>query len=228
MSSTSNTIDATINKEPVEDLVPAPEAEEPLANPPPAATTTTMAKSAKFERYQHVLHLALTKPREQVDIEAIVREFYGDGDTQVFAELLGSILDQQVTAAVKADMMEWFKEIELEEKLTKFEAAIAKVKRDEEKKKTMDENDKNAAAAAVDSVKVPTSPSGLVRQRIYQRHLTLQSEMEKEISALEKEIVDLEAQQKRYEAENIVNQVQQQGKNTLEKTASQFASLTKK
>lgn len=196
-----------------------------------ATATATMAiKSIKYERYLHVLNLALTKAREQVDIEAIVQEFYGEdgGDTQVFGELLGSILDQQVTAAVKADMMEWFQEIELEETLTKFEAAIEKAKRDEEKKKKMEEKDKHSTTAAVASVKVPTSPSGLVRQRMYKRCVTLQSEIEQEIATLEKEIVDLEAQQKNHDGENIVSQVEQLGKKTLERTASDYASVTKK
>lgn len=155
------------------------------------AVTTT---SVRYQRLMECLDLALTKSRSQIDIDQAVQLCYGDGNNELFSNLLESMLDHLHTE-VTADTVSFLQKHGVKEKLLKLEAAVAKFDRDAAEKKQAAVKDKESAVAALQNAKLPANvtPQDMVQYQAYQRMLQEKKLLQDEIDAIEQEISELEA-----------------------------------
>lgn len=159
-----------------------------------ATNTITTATSVGYQRLLAVLELALKKARNALDVEQAVQQCYGDEDNEVFCTLLEGILDK-LHSTVTTDMMSFFREKQVEEKLLKLEAVIAKLDRDAAIKKQKAANDKASTVSTLQRAKLPThiTSEDLVQHQTYQRILQENAAIRNEIAALEEETAELQA-----------------------------------
>lgn len=154
-----------------------------------------MQQDRRYELLQSALEKALDFSHKSLDIEKLVRETYDadDQNNQVFGALLQSMLDQ-VHSKSKAELLETFRDEQVEQKLFQFQAAVTKIQRDEERKRKEEEKDQQSAAAAVAQTRNQTdSPSRACRRRMYKDSMEKKAALEAEIEEMERDVAELKA-----------------------------------
>lgn len=153
------------------------------------------SSSRRYQKLLDVLDLVFSKSQQKFNVEEAVKVCYGDDgeNNKVFQNLLSGVLES-VNTEVGEEVREFLKASNVEEKMVKLEAVIAKLEGDAVFKKKAAAIDKKSAVAALRTSKLPDSlqPQDLVNYRAYQRMLQEKNAMESQIADLENEIEQLE------------------------------------
>ena len=154
-------------------------------------------ESGRYQRLVEVLHLALNKARSQVDVEAVVKECYGDENVAVFQSLLAGVLECAQTE-VETETLAHFRTLQLDIKLHRLDAAIRKLERDTAAHQREMVADQESAEAALQQARRPegVTAQDWVQYQAYQRLVEEKRALEKEIDAEEAAVAELEATEK--------------------------------
>lgn len=164
--------------------------------------------SRRFQSLQSALDLTLKKARDDIDLKRAIELGY-TADNAVYQKVLIGILDS-AHSEIRKQMDRSFEDLEVEDKLLRFELAMLKERDDREAKEHALEKERQDAKKAIESVRQQQEidPEALIRQRQYQTLLKQADAQEAEVDkrdakaqALEIEIVErTKAVEKRIEA----------------------------
>lgn len=182
-----------------------------------AATTTSCVR---YQRLIQVMQKVMTESRSQFDVNKAIQECYGEdasifeqennsnSNSNVLLSVMESMLDS-VNDSVTDSMLQFLKENQVEAKLTKLEKILKKLEAQDTKKRAADAQDKESARLACEEAKLPEGlePSDLIAYQAYQKILAEKQAMLDELSGVEQEIEQLEAQ-KGEMSKNVNSQIQ--------------------
>jgi hypothetical protein len=177
-----------------------------------AATSTTTAASSssvRYDRFLSVFQKALAKAKSKVDIDKVIAQVYGD-DASIFADhqlhsLVENLLDT-LNEQVESDMMQYFEEHQVEQKLLVVERLLKNLKAQDAAQSKAFHTDKESTQKALNAVKLPDGlrPMDAVNYQRYQAMLADQKQLQKDMTAAQDEIEQLE--QKQADAQAQVSQ----------------------
>jgi hypothetical protein len=171
----------------------------------------------RFECLRSAMNLALSKARDEIDLERAIALGYGGGsggsplavgggsastspndNTAIYQKVLQGILESAHVEIGKRTERS-FDELAIEEKLLRFELAIVQERVDRAAEKRQKQQQRDEAQAAIQSARsiITSDPNGLLRRRQYMEllatHQNLAAQVDSEtavVAKLEQELVD--------------------------------------
>lgn len=166
----------------------------------------------RFECLRSAMNLALSKARDDIDLARAIALGYGGGgggsplaggdppndNTAIYQKVLQGILESAHVEIGKRTERS-FDELDIEEKLLRFELAMVQERVDRAAEKRQKQQQRDEAQAAIQSARsiITSDPNGLLRRRQYiellATHQSLAAQVESEtatVAKLEQELVN--------------------------------------
>lgn len=169
---------------------------------------TTAPSGTLYNHLLETIDLSLVRCRKSFSTEDAIRDCYGN-DATMFessdnSNFLVSAIDamvDQVNGKVKAEMLDYLKEEQIEGRLGQVEGIINELNRHDKGQKEADEQDRHSARAALETARLPkgVQPADVLR---HQTHELMMKERESLLAVLSEIEADVEEMNKRIEQSN--------------------------